>query len=81
LFQKRNNHNNRILRITIRLQKIKKKKKQSKLDKLAKFDLPLEAKQKLLENPQLLELSIDPRNDQIDKQSFNEAESIMQTQR
>jgi hypothetical protein len=24
--------------------------------------LPLEAKQKLLENPQLLELSIDPRN-------------------
>jgi hypothetical protein len=50
------------------------------LDKLAKPDLPLEAKQKLL-NPQLLELSIDPRNGQIDKQSFDEAESIMQTQR
>jgi hypothetical protein len=32
----------------------KKKRKQSKLDKLAKPDLPLEAKQKLLENPQLL---------------------------
>ena len=61
--------------------KSKKKKKQSKLDKLAKPDLPLEAKQKLLENPQLLELSIDPRNGQIDKQSFDEAESIMQTQR
>jgi hypothetical protein len=45
------------------------------LDKLAKPDLPLEAKQKLLENPQLLELIIDPRNGQIDKQSF-EAESI-----
>ena len=59
--------------------KSKKKKKQSKLDKLAKPDLPLEAKQKLLENPQLLELSIDPRNGQIDKQSFDEAESIMQT--
>jgi hypothetical protein len=41
------------------------------LDKLAKPDLPLEAKQKLLENPQLLELSIDPRNGQIDKQSFD----------
>jgi hypothetical protein len=61
--------------------KSKKKKKQSKLDKLTKPDLPLEAKQKLLENPQLLELSIDPRNGQIDKQSFDEAESIMQTQR
>jgi hypothetical protein len=61
--------------------KSKKKKKQSKLDKLAKPDLPLEVKQKLLENPQLLELSIDPRNGQIDKQSFDEAESIMQTQR
>jgi hypothetical protein len=61
--------------------KSKKKKKQSKLDKLAKPDLPLEAKQKLLENPQLLELSIDSRNGQIDKQSFDEAESIMQTQR
>ena len=61
--------------------KSKKKKKQSKLDKLAKPDLPLEAKQKLLENPQLLELSIDPRNGQIDKQSFDEAESIVQTQR
>lgn len=57
------------------------KKKQSKLEKLAKPDLSLEAKQKLLENPQLLELSIDPRNGQIDKQSFDEAESIMQTQR
>ena len=51
------------------------------MDKLAKPDLPLEAKQKLLENPQLLELSINPRNGQIDKQSFDEAESIMQTQR
>ena len=51
------------------------------LDELAKPDLPLEAKQKLLENPQLLELSIDPRNSQIDKQSFDEAESIMQTLR
>ena len=61
--------------------KSKKKKKQSKLDKLAKPDLPLDAKQKILENPQLLELSIDPRNGQIDKQSFDEAESIMQTQR
>lgn len=61
--------------------KSKKKKKQSKLDKLAKPDLPLEAKQKLLENPQLLELSIDPRNGQIDKQSFDDAELIMQTQR
>jgi hypothetical protein len=39
------------------------KKKQSKLDKLANPDLPLEAKEKLLENPQLLELSIDPRNE------------------
>ena len=60
--------------------KSKKKKKQSKLDKLAKPDLPLEAKQKLLENPHLLELAIDPRNGQIDKQSFDEAESIIQTQ-
>jgi len=60
---------------------LKSKKKKKKLDKLAKPDLPLEAKQKLLENPQLLELSIDPRNGQIDKQSFDEAESIMQTQR
>lgn len=60
--------------------KSKKKKKQSKLDKLAKPDLSSEAKQKLLENPQLLELSIDPRNGKIDKQSFDEAESIMQTQ-
>ena len=58
-----------------------KKKKQSKLDKLAKPDLPLDAKQKLLENPQLLESSIEPRNVQIDKQSFDEAESILQTQR
>ena len=61
--------------------KSKKKKKQSKLDKLAKPDLSLDAKQKILENPQLLELSIDPRNGQIDKQSFDEAESIMQVQR
>lgn len=61
--------------------KSKKKKKQSKLDKLAKPDLSLDAKQKILENPQLLELSIDPRNGQIDKQSFDEAESIMQAQR
>jgi hypothetical protein len=61
--------------------KSKKKKKQSKVDKLAKSDLPLDAKQKLLENTQLLELSIDPRNGQIDKQSFDEAESILQTQR
>jgi hypothetical protein len=61
--------------------KSKKKKKQSQLDKLAKPDLPLNAKQKLLENSQLLELSIDPRNGQIDKQSFDEAESILQTKR
>ena len=53
--------------------KSKKKKKQSKLAKLAKPDLPLDAKQKILENPQLLELSIDPRNGQIDKQSFDDA--------
>jgi len=33
---------------------------------------PLDAKQKLLENSQLLELSIDPRNGQIDKQ-FDDA--------
>jgi len=61
--------------------KSKKKKKQSQLDELAKPDLPLEAKQKLLENTQLFELSIDPRTGQIDKQSFDEAESILQTQR
>ena len=43
------------------------KKQQSKLDELVKPDLPLDAKQELLENPQLLELSIDPRNGQINK--------------
>ena len=58
-----------------------KSKKQVKLDKLAKPDLPLDAKQKILKNPQIFELSIDPQNGQIDKQSFDEAESIMQTQR
>jgi hypothetical protein len=61
--------------------KSKKKKKQSKVDELEKYDLPFDAIQKLVENPQLLELSIDPRNGQIDKQSFDEAESILQAQR
>ena len=57
------------------------KKKHSQLDELVKSNLPLDAQQKLLENSKLLELSIDPRNGQIDKQSFDEAESILQTQR
>ena len=51
------------------------------MDELAKPDLPLEAKHKLLENSHLFELSIDPRNSQINKQSFDEGESILQTQR
>ena len=61
--------------------KSKKKKKKSKLDELAKPDLPLDARQKLLEDPHPLELSIDPRTGMIDKQSFDEAESILQARR
>lgn len=52
----------------------KKKKKKPNLDKLANRDLPLDAKKKLRENPQLLDLSIDPRSGKIDKQSFDEAD-------
>ena len=48
----------------------KKKKKQLKVNELAKPDLPLDARQKLVEDPKLLELSINPRNGQISKQSF-----------
>jgi len=58
---------------------------QSKKKKLiAESGLPLDAQQKLLKNPELLELSIDPRSarsDKIDKQSFDEAESILQLQK
>jgi hypothetical protein len=51
------------------------------LDQIAKSGLSLDDKQKLQENLQLLELSIDPRSGRIDKQSFDEAESILQAQR
>jgi hypothetical protein len=48
--------------------KVRKKKQRLKVDKLAKSDLPLGARQKLAEDPKLLELSIDPRSGKIDKQ-------------
>lgn len=51
------------------------------MDQIAKSGLSLDDKQKLQENLQLLELSIDPRSGRIDKQSFDEAESILQAQR
>ena len=63
------------------LQLLQRRKKKLKLDKLIKSDLPLDARQKLLEDPHLLELSIDPRTGMIDKQSFDEAESILQARR
>ena len=55
--------------------------KESNLEALTKSKLPSDVKQKLIDNPELLELSIDPRNGRINKQSFDEAESITQAER